>query len=188
MRKFYLYEAIVLILSLSLIISFIHVFYAYKYPANYHSSIINECSIHNVNMDFVCGIIAVESRFKSDVVSEAGAIGVMQIMPNTAIEVATNMIGMTDFEVSGLYVPNINIAIGVRYLRYLMDKFGNIRTVLAAYNAGEGNVSIWLNDPNYSSDGKTILTTPFKETNAYIENVLNAFKIYRNKQPYLYNI
>ena len=103
------------------------------------------------------------------------AVGLMQLMPETA-EYVRAMHGYAKGELTD---PAYNILLGSAYLSYLLGKYRDIDTALAAYNAGEGRVSLWLRDEAYSQDGKTILSTPFPETNGYLKKVKKNFKIYR---------
>ena len=93
----------------------------------------------------IAGVIYTESRFR-DATSHAGAKGLMQLMPETADYIARKS-GGTRFERADLATPQINIAYGTWYLRYLLDKYeGNTILTLAAYNAGEGKVDQWRAD------------------------------------------
>jgi soluble lytic murein transglycosylase len=74
-----------------------------------------------------------------------------------------------------------NLELGTYYISYLKKKFDNLNAVLAAYNAGEGNVSEWLENSQYSSNGKDLITTPFKQTNSYLQKVNNAMEYYITK-------
>ena len=120
-------------------------------------------------------VIRAESGFRANAVSGAGAVGLMQLMPETA-EYVRAMHGYAKGELTD---PAYNILLGSAYLSYLLGKYRDIDTALAAYNAGEGRVSLWLRDEAYSQDGKTILSTPFPETNGYLKKVKKNFKIYR---------
>ena len=120
-------------------------------------------------------VIRAESGFRANAVSGAGAVGLMQLMPETA-EYVRAMHGYAKGELTD---PAYNILLGSAYLSYLLGKYRDIDTALAAYNAGEGRVSLWLRDEAYSQDGKTILSPPFPETNGYLKKVKKNFKIYR---------
>ena len=120
-------------------------------------------------------VIRAESGFRANAVCGAGAVGLMQLMPETA-EYVRAMHGYAKGELTD---PAYNILLGSAYLSYLLGKYRDIDTALAAYNAGEGRVSLWLRDEAYSQDGKTILSTPFPETNGYLKKVKKNFKIYR---------
>ena len=105
----------------------------------------------------------------------------MQLLPTTA-EFVANKFGI-EFEDKNLFDAPKNIEIGCRYLKYLFDKFGDKKTVLFAYNSGEGNVVTWLKIEDYSQDGKTLTTCPYAETNNYVQKVLEAEKHYKKKCP-----
>lgn len=122
----------------------------------------------------VYAIMKAESSFQEDALSEAGAVGLMQIMPSTAKFVCK----IYDVEEGDLKDPTYNVLIGNLYLLYLKKRFASLSAIIAAYNAGEGNVRLWLKDKQYSPDGICILTTPFQETNGYLKKVQKNFKIY----------
>jgi len=110
----------------------------------------------SIESNLLRAVIVVESGFNSRAMSKRGAIGLMQLMPETAVR----------FGVSDRYDPRQNVQAGAQYLRFLIDRFGsNIRLALAAYNAGEQAVD--------RSGGQI---PPFSETQAYVPRVL---KIYR---------
>jgi soluble lytic murein transglycosylase-like protein len=122
----------------------------------YDAIIEKAASSNSVEANLLRAVIVVESGFNSRAVSKRGAVGLMQLMPGTA----------SRFGVSNPYDPNENVHAGARYLKFLMDRFGqNIRLALAAYNAGEDAVD---------RNGGQI--PPFTETMAYVPKVL---KIYR---------
>jgi soluble lytic murein transglycosylase len=180
MVKSTLKHFLIILLALSVVVTATNFYYAYKYPIKFENAILAESNENNFNPNFICAVIAVESKFNKNALSSSGAVGIMQIMPTTAIEMADLML-IENFTLNQLYEAETNIRIGARYLRYLKDKFLSIRTVLASYNAGEGKVQEWLLDGRYSSDGITLESTPYKQTNAYISNVLRALRIYNNK-------
>ncbi|MGO9992576.1 MAG: lytic transglycosylase domain-containing protein, partial [Steroidobacteraceae bacterium] len=125
--------------------------------ATQYDSIIETAAVSSaVEANLLRAVIVVESGFNSRAVSKRGAVGLMQLMPATA----------SRFGVSNPYDPKENIHAGARYLKFLMDRFGqNVRLALAAYNAGEDAVD---------RNGGQI--PPFTETMAYVPKVL---KIYR---------
>jgi soluble lytic murein transglycosylase len=129
----------------------------------------------------IAAVIYQESRFRPRE-SAAGAQGLMQILPSTAKYIATKS-GGTQFTTGDLAAPQINIAYGSWYLRYLLRTYGGDElTALAAYNAGEGRVNQWLHGSG--KNGGRITDTreiPFAETRKYVENVLAARKQYRQQ-------
>jgi soluble lytic murein transglycosylase len=142
------------------------------FPLKYRAEIYEFGTEYAVDAALLAGVIRVESGFDPGAVSGAGAVGLMQIMPMTA-EYVYELMGR-EGEID-LLNPRVNIEIGAYYLAYLFKKFGDTRTVLAAYNAGEGNVSKW------AGNASTVKSTPFKETNEYIERVLNAANVYKRR-------
>lgn len=124
---------------------------------------------------FLYAVIKTESGFRADAVSGAGAIGLMQILPSTAAFMRERY----HMDEGSLFDPHYNLLIGAKYLSYLENRFSDLDTVIMAYNAGEGRVSLWLKDKRYSPDGKKLTSTPFAETNAYLKKVKKNFLIYR---------
>ena len=106
------------------------------------------------------------------------AKGLMQIGEITG-EWAAELLDMEQYQKQMLFEPNINIQIGCWYLNKLTNQFGTTQTALAAYNAGSGNVSKWLQDSHYSDDGKTLIDIPYGETKRYVKKVMFVQKIYQ---------
>ena len=114
-------------------------------------------------------MIEQESKFDSNAKSRTGAIGLMQLQPQTAKGIAIHT-GGSKFVVSDLYNPEINVRYGAWYLRHLLDKYHDERTALAAYNAGQENVDRW----RAAHEG-----VQFAETRAYVSRVERLKGIYR---------
>jgi soluble lytic murein transglycosylase len=128
----------------------------------------------------IAAMIYQESKFE-DRTSAAGAKGLMQILPGTAQFIAHKS-GGTAFELRDLGTPQINIAYGSWYLRYLIQRYdGNETLAVAAYNAGENNVDKWVRRAggDKSFDPKTDI--PFPETRGYVASVMHHRKLYRDK-------
>lgn len=160
---------------LTLIVIMANLFVNIMYPVKYSSIIDKYCQKYNVEQNLIYAMIKCESNFKEDAVSNSGACGLMQIMPSTMKYIMGN-----ENKENNLFDPEYNIETGIKYLRYLLNKFENLMVVLCAYNAGEGNVYMWLKDEAFSKDNKTLISTPFNETNNYVKKVLNASKVYKN--------
>lgn len=158
------------------------------YPIKFEEEIVEYSAAFGVDPALVASIINAESGFREDVVSQKGAVGLMQIMPKTgkwALERLSGQSVEIEFlsnEKDGiLFLPEENIKIGTYYLSYLIEKFKDLKVAICAYNAGEGTVFSWLKNPAYSQDGKRLEKIPYKETSAYLEKVLRNFKVYQKK-------
>ncbi len=141
----------------------------YILPTKYTDIIEEYSKKYNIENELVYAVINAESRFNKNAVSNKGAIGLMQIMPETGEWLAKKM-GIEDFSQEMLYEPNVNVQIGCYYLGYLIEKFEDERLALCAYNAGSTNVYRWLANDKYSIDGY-VHTIPFKETDKYVKKI-----------------
>jgi soluble lytic murein transglycosylase len=140
-----------------------------RYPLQYSAIVRQQAREKDLDPALVAAVIYQESRFHTDARSQAGAIGLMQLQPETAEAIALRT-GGTAFDVSDLTNPAINIRYGSWYLQNLFEKYRNERLVLAAYNAGQGNVDRWL------ASGQPI---EYAETRAYVDAVASLKRIYR---------
>lgn len=122
----------------------------------------------SLDEDLVFAVIKCESGFNANATSRVGAAGLMQLMPETAAFIAAK-VGISEYD---LYSPSDNITLGCAYLRYLSDRFCDEKTVIAAYNAGEGRITEWLKTERFSSDGSTLDDIPIRETRLYVRRVL----------------
>lgn len=141
---------------------------------SYDESINEYCTAYGVEKEIVYAVIKAESGFDENAVSQKGAVGLMQIMPNTAAYVAQIM-NKDEFD---LKEPKQNLQIGIYYLSYLFSKFDYEKEVLAAYNAGETTVTRWLNDKSYSENGR-LKQIPYAETDGYVNKVLTYKKMFK---------
>jgi len=148
-------------------------------PLRHEDIIRQQAAGKGLDASLIAGVIYVESHFR-DQTSHAGAKGLMQIMPQTADYIASKS-GGTAFEQGDLATPQINIAYGSWYLRYLLERYhGNEVLALAAYNAGEGKVDEWWREA--AARGETFRVAqhiPFPETRDYVSRVLGARREYR---------
>ncbi len=139
------------------------------YPLKYEAIVRGHARNYRLDPALLAAVIYQESKFRADVKSSSGAIGLMQLLPDTAKGIAIHT-GGSEFRVSDLYTPEINVRYGAWYLRHLLDKYGDERTALAAYNAGQENVDRWR------SAGEGI---QFSETRAYVSRVEHLKTLYR---------
>jgi soluble lytic murein transglycosylase len=138
------------------------------YPITYTSQLVLLAEVHALDPAHVAAVTRCESRFKTRAISPRGALGLMQLMPETGAWIAQQL-GVTDFEAERLYEPSVNLQFGTWYLRYLLDRFGDWSGALAAYNAGPSNAERWQIDPS----------SVFPETRAYVHRVLRSVPVYR---------
>ena len=171
--------ALVILAVLSLVRPADHAVKEIKLPLRHEDVIRQQAADKKVDPALIAGVIYTESRFR-DQTSHAGAKGLMQLMPETADYIARKS-GGTRFERADLATPQINIAYGTWYLRYLLDKYkGNTILTLAAYNAGEGKVDQWRREAAAQGERFRVAShIPFKETRDYVHRVLSARADYR---------
>ncbi len=150
-----------------------------RYPLYYKDHIGKSSSKHDIDPYLVTAIIDVESGFNKEAVSAKDARGLMQITEQTG-KWGFEQLKMDDYDNEKLFIPEVNIEIGTWYLQRLKQEFnGDMDLVLAAYNGGSGNVTKWLKDKEYSSDGKTLDKIPFKETENYVKKVNTRYEKYK---------
>lgn len=142
----------------------------YKKPEEYQAYVSEYAKEYDVPEHIIYAVIKAESGFDPEARSGAGALGLMQLMPVTFEDLTDNHL-REYLDSSKLYDPKVNIRYGVYYLSYLYRMFGNWDVVFAAYNGGLGNVREWLEDKQYSSDGRTLENIPIKETRNYVSRV-----------------
>lgn len=144
------------------------------YPTNYQGYVEEYAKQNEVDKYMIYAIIKAESNFKPDVKSKSKAVGLMQLMEATAIEMSSGNVTEED-----LYEPEINIKLGTKYYAYLLKHYkGNNILALTAYNAGMGNVDTWIKTKVIQSDGSDIENIPYKETNNYVRKILRDYRIY----------
>jgi soluble lytic murein transglycosylase len=146
-------------------------------PLRHDDIIRQQAKAKNLDPALIAAVIYQESRFRPRE-SSAGALGLMQLLPDTAHFIAGKT-GGTKFTTEDLATPQINIQYGSWYLRWLLDHFDEDEvTALAAYNAGIGNVERWLAESGQAHI-QDIDDIPFAETREYVKNVLKAREQYR---------
>ncbi len=139
------------------------------YPLKYEEIVRGHARNYRLDPALLAAVIYQESRFRAGARSDRGAVGLMQLLPETARGIALRT-GGSRFVVDDLYDPELNVRYGAWYLRHLLDKYGDERLALAAYNAGQRNVDRWL------ARG---LGIQFDETRHFVDRVEELKKTYR---------
>jgi peptidoglycan lytic transglycosylase len=159
--------------------SFHHAVREIALPLRHEDIIRQQAREKGLDPALIAAVIYAESHFRDGQVSAAGAQGLMQLTPATARMIARKSGGVA-FTVEDLGTPQVNIAYGSWYLRYLMGRYaGNETFALAAYNGGEGNVDRWIDRARQRNEDLTIDAIPFSETRSYVSKVLAAERQYR---------
>ena len=178
-----------LIISLIIIILIFFLFGALKvqnivlkkiYVKDYEEYVYKYSEKNNIDPFMTFAIIKVESKFNRNIKSSSGALGLMQLMESTAMEMA-NQLGEEVIVKESLYNPETNIKIGTTYYATLLKHYEeNEQLALAAYNAGMGNVDNWIEEGIIEKDGSNIENIPYKETNNYVRKIMRDYKIYKS--------
>lgn len=148
------------------------------YPKRYADIVEKYSERYGVEENLIYAVIRTESSFDPSATSDVGAQGLMQIMPDTADWLCYRF--GEDAHAVDLRDEDTAIRFGTYFLKLLQEQFGDTRTVLAAYHAGMGRVQGWLREPQYSPDGKTLQTIPFRDTAHYVDKVERAMQTYNN--------
>ena len=148
------------------------------FPKTFDAIVEEQAEEFGLDANLVYAVIKAESNFDPEAKSAVGAMGLMQMMPDTFRWMQT-VLGETHEE-EALYDPEVSVRFGCALLKILLSEYGDLTAALSAYNAGMGNVTSWLSDTAYSEDGKTLSTIPFSETRIYVRKVLWYKEIYEN--------
>lgn len=149
------------------------------YPIQYEDIIAQETEKYGIEPALVYAVIRSESSFQPDAESSAGALGLMQLTPETFEWLQSKVHPGEPMEESTLLDPETNIRYGVYLLSILQSRYSNETVVLCAYNAGIGNTDRWLQNSEHSPDGETITDIPYPETRTYVERVLKSKEMYQ---------
>lgn len=157
----------------------------YKVPIKYEYFVDSAVQETDVEKALVLAIIKTESKFDRFSVSNKGAVGLMQIMPTTAVHIADKYkLKLEDpTELDDVYT---NIKIGTTYIDELLNRFGSEKLALAAYNGGPKNVQEWVNEGIITKNDTS--ATPFSETRSYVDKVMRAKASYKKFLKYNYRV
>lgn len=177
-------KLLIFIIIILLIVVFICVFkdkiLKIFYPKTYNEFVSVYAEKYDVDKNLIFAVIKAESNFNDNAVSHRNAVGLMQIMEDTAKDVAKKYGIDIDNNNAKEEIKNVqnNINIGTKYLSVLIDTYGNKELAVAAYNAGIGTVNTWIEKGVIKADGSDIEKIPYKETNTYVRKILRNYKIY----------
>ncbi|MDR3685871.1 MAG: lytic transglycosylase domain-containing protein [Coriobacteriia bacterium] len=153
------------------------------YPLHYQSQIAASAARHRVSPYVVAAVINAESGWKPGIHSSVGAVGLMQVMPQTARDLASGgIVDAKEFPPSDLTSPTVNIEYGTAYIRYLVNRYHEIETALSAYNAGLRHADAWA-----KQGGNIRAAIEFPETKAYVPKVMRGRDRYQALYPTSFN-
>jgi len=148
------------------------------FPKPYWFDLKRYSSARALDPYLVASLIRQESAFNPSAVSRANAVGLMQLLPKVGKGVARQE-KLRRFSTQQLFTPAINLQLGTRYFRTMVDKFGSFEYALAAYNAGSDRVQDWLGQGKYRDPQEFVESIPFTETREYVQNILRNANVYR---------
>jgi len=149
------------------------------YPLSYTQAIATSSARHEVSPQLIAAVINAESKWDPQTRSSAGAVGLMQILPSTAEDLAqSGAVNADKYPLDALSEPAVNIEYGTAYLRYLVDRYHEIETVLAAYNAGLRHADEWA-----AKGGDIRAAIEFPETKHYVLRVMRGKDRYEELYP-----
>lgn len=152
------------------------------HPKKYSEYVSKYAQEYEMDEDLIYAVIKTESDFDCEAVSNVGARGLMQIMEDTFDWIKFRL-GDDESVYDDMFDPEMNIRYGAYLMDYLLEKFGDKDTAVAAYHSGAGCVSSWLEDKENSSDGKRLDTIPSSTAAHYVNKINNALSNYKE----LYN-
>lgn len=174
--------AIVIILVLSILCALVYQIVwdkidRHRYPQQFSEYVETFSDEYGVPEYVIYAVIKVESDFVSNAESHAGAIGLMQIMPDSFEWISMRL--KRNSEPGMMYDPRTNIEYGTYMLSYLYSRYNRWDAAFAAYNAGHRRVDAWLEDSQYTDEDGELIRIPITETEKYVKKVNNAIDVYK---------
>jgi len=154
------------------------VYWEALFPKAYWDDLKRFSTQNELDPYLVASLIRQESEFNPNAISHANAVGLMQLLPVTGKKVAKD-VKMHHFNASQLYTPAVNLQLGTRYFKTMVDKFGSFEYALAAYNAGSDRVEDWLSQGKYRDPQEFVESIPFTETREYVQAILRNASVYK---------
>ena len=154
------------------------VYWEALFPKAYWDDLKRFSTQNELDPYLVASLIRQESEFNPNAISHANAVGLMQLLPVTGKKVAKD-VKLHHFNASQLYTPAVNLQLGTRYFKSMVDKFGNFEYALAAYNAGSDRVEDWLAQGKFRDPQEFVESIPFTETREYVQAILRNASVYK---------
>lgn len=149
------------------------------FPKAYWTDLHKYSTQNGLDPYLVASLIRQESEFNAAAISRANAVGLMQLLPKTGKTVA-RQIKLRGYSAPQLYTPSVNLQLGTRYFKDMVDKYnGQFEYALAAYNAGTDRVEDWLGQGHYRDPQEFVESIPFTETREYVQAILRNAYVYR---------
>ena len=148
------------------------------FPRPYWTDLKKYSSNNALDPYLVASLIRQESEFNPNAVSNKNAVGLMQLLPKVGKGVAKQE-KIKHFTPQALFTPDMNLRLGTRYFRAMVDKFGGFEYALAAYNAGADRVETWKNYGKYRDPQEFVESIPFTETREYVQAILRNESVYK---------
>jgi soluble lytic murein transglycosylase len=148
------------------------------FPKPYWSDLKLNSEANGLDPYLVASLIRQESEFNPNALSHANAVGLMQLLPKTG-KVVAKEVKLKRYNASQLYMPAVNLQLGTKYFRGMVDKFGSFEYALAAYNAGSDRVDEWLAQGKYRDPQEFVESIPFTETREYVQAILRNASVYK---------
>jgi soluble lytic murein transglycosylase len=153
------------------------------YPLPFSGALADAARLRGLDARFVAGLARRESLFDPEIVSSANAVGLMQLLPQTARDVAPRA-GLPEYRRSQLTVPQVNLLLGTQYLADMLERFdGDPIAGLISYNAGPHRFVRWREFPEFADPEARGERIPFRETREYVRAVTELAEIYRFLYP-----
>lgn len=148
------------------------------FPRAYWTDLKKYSSDNSLDPYLVASLVRQESEFNPAAVSRKNAVGLMQLLPKVGKGVARQE-KLRNFSPQELFTPEMNLRLGTRYFRSMVDKFGSFEYALAAYNAGDDRVTTWMGYGKYRDPQEFVESIPFTETREYVQAILRNESVYR---------
>jgi soluble lytic murein transglycosylase len=155
------------------------VYWKLLFPQPYWADLVSNSEKNGLDPFLVASLIRQESEFNAGVVSHANAYGLMQLLPSVGKSMAKK-VGLKGFNANELLNPTVNLQLGTANLRQVLDRFGGqTEYALAAYNAGDVPVRLWMANGTYADIAEYVESIPYTETREYVQAILRNREIYR---------